>query len=337
MNTVSLDLMASRPELEFPAPNHARALLPRAQCPKPLQGCLVKLLEAAPETVIVWNDRNRILYVNSAGRSMLGIGQSTSVVARSLSEFYSRRAYRRLVEEAMPVCLSRGVWQGQGTLLDQCCSEIPVSQAVTAQPFAESDACGEIVFSSIAWDMRESKQTERQLRHQATHDALTGLPNRALLLDRLTQALRVADRNGSSAAVLFMDLDDFKGLNDRFGHEHANQVLSDIARRLRSRVRATDTVARYGGDEFVLLVCGLKAPTDLERIGALLRQTFSEPVVINRKCVRVRASIGVAVYPGDGDDALSLLHKADVMMYRVKAARKRRFGASGSTGAWAAK
>lgn len=305
----------------------ARSLL-QAQCPKPLRGCLLTLLEATPASVMVWNRRNRLLYMNTMGRSLLSIDREANVVARSLSEFYTPHAYRRLVDEAIPACISRGVWHGESTMLDQTGSDVAVSQVLVVQRLAEPRAGDEFVFSSIAWDMREHKQTERQLRHQATHDSLTGLPNRALLVDRLGHALHAAKRDGSVAAVIFIDLDDFKGLNDRFGHERANEMLIEIARRLKAGVRAADTVARYAGDEFVVLVSGLTAPADLERIRRLVRKTFSQPVMIGGEYVHVRASVGVAVYPGDGDDARGLLRKADVLMYEAKAGHKRREGRS---------
>jgi diguanylate cyclase (GGDEF)-like protein len=182
------------------------------------------------------------------------------------------------------------------------------------------------VLSSIAWDMREHKSTEQRLRRQATHDALTDCPNRGLLMDRLEQALHSAERHRRVVGVLFLDLDGFKQINDTLGHEPANTLLRDFSQRLRARLRVEDTLARYGGDEFVMVVPEIGAPSDVEYVTRKVSQALGEPFVVAGKSIRLSASVGVAVYPQDGEDAETLLRKADSRMYRHKKRTKTRAG-----------
>ena len=178
------------------------------------------------------------------------------------------------------------------------------------------------VLASIAWDIRPYKSTEEALRRQATHDALTDCPSRALLMDRLAQAMHRAERRGRMVGVLFLDLDGFKQINDTFGHETANQVLREVAERMRTHLRAEDTVARYGGDEFVLVVPDLTAASDVDRAVQQAREVLAEPVVVSGVRIPVGASVGVALYPLDGKDPETLLRTADSAMYQAKRAKK---------------
>jgi diguanylate cyclase (GGDEF)-like protein len=157
-----------------------------------------------------------------------------------------------------------------------------------------------------------------QLRHLATHDALTGLPNRVLLDDRLAQAIAHADRDSQPFAVLMLDLDRFKLINDSFGHRSGDTVLNEVARRLQSLVRSIDTVARVGGDEFVLVVSPSAARSDAEEIGKRANEILSAPFQVEGVDLRVSSSIGIAFYPTDGGSAESVLAHADAAMYCAK-------------------
>jgi diguanylate cyclase (GGDEF)-like protein len=156
-----------------------------------------------------------------------------------------------------------------------------------------------------------------QLRHLATHDALTGLPNRVLLDDRLAQAIAHADRDAQSFAVLMLDLDRFKLINDSFGHRSGDRVLNEVARRLQGLLRSIDTVARVGGDEFVLVVSPA-ARTDAEEIGKRANEMLCAPIQLEGVDLRVSSSIGIAFYPTDGASAESVLAHADAAMYGAK-------------------
>ncbi len=163
------------------------------------------------------------------------------------------------------------------------------------------------------------QRKERHLQHMAYHDALTDLPNRDLFLDRLEHALQLAERNGDRVAVLFIDLDRFKEINDSFGHKTGDLVLQLVADRLWQSVREEDTLARLGGDEFVLLLGDLKHGDDASRVARKLIDAFSLPINTGKNEFFLTASIGISIFPTDGADAESLLKNADAAMYRAKA------------------
>jgi diguanylate cyclase (GGDEF)-like protein len=165
---------------------------------------------------------------------------------------------------------------------------------------------------------RGLEAANRQLRHLATHDALTGLPNRVLLDDRLTQAMAHADRAARSLAVLVCDLDRFKLINDSLGHGAGDQLLQEVAQRLTALVRSVDTVARYGGDEFVLLVSPIAEREDAIRLAARTIEALQAPVRIAGIDVHTSPSVGIAFYPGDGVSVEALLAHADAAMYCAK-------------------
>ena len=176
------------------------------------------------------------------------------------------------------------------------------------------------VATRIASIAIERKRAEDRIHFMANHDALTGLPNRALLDDRLTQALRLAKLEGTRLAVVFLDIDNFKLINDGLGHGAGDQLLKRVAKRIGAAIGPADTVVRLGGDEFVVLL--MERAGGSEYVAATLRglrSAIGEPITLNGRGVRVTCSLGVATYPDDGPDAESLLANADAAMYRAKA------------------
>ncbi len=170
----------------------------------------------------------------------------------------------------------------------------------------------------VARDVTERELAGARDRHHAYHDALTGLPNRLLFQDRLSQALRQTARCGGCAGVVFVDLDHFKLVNDTFGHDVADLLLVDVARRIQGALRETDSVARQGGDEFLVLLPGLSDAGQARTLCEVLLGALREPFRLDGREVRVTASVGVAVYPGDGADATTLVKHADLAMYQSK-------------------
>jgi diguanylate cyclase (GGDEF)-like protein/PAS domain S-box-containing protein len=169
------------------------------------------------------------------------------------------------------------------------------------------------------------KQAERNLQFVATHDALTGLFNRSMFSQRLQQALAQAHRHERRLAVLFIDLDGFKVINDTLGHDAGDVVLADLAVRLRECMREGDTLGRMGGDEFVVLIEGYREDTQLLEVARKALETVAQPFVLRENSYHITASIGIAAYPQDGRDATDLLKNADIAMYRAKEQGKNNF------------
>ena len=169
-------------------------------------------------------------------------------------------------------------------------------------------------------DVTERQRYQDQIAHRATHDELTGLPNRTLLLDRLQQAIAAAARSGRGVGVIFIDLDDFKLINDSLGHGAGDVALRAIATRLAACVREVDTVARFGGDEFVLVIAEQAGSGGVDRVIARIEAAFAEPLDIAGALHYLTGSIGYCCYPQHGDDAESLLMRADSAMYQAKQA-----------------
>ncbi len=183
----------------------------------------------------------------------------------------------------------------------------------------ERDAAGRpLEVLGMVRDITREKASQERLWHQAHHDSLTGLSNRSLLHEHLAQALRRAERNTGRVALVVCDLDGFKPINDRMGHDAGDVVLVAVAQRLREGVRESDVVARVGGDEFVLLLENVQDSGAVYGICLKLIDLFEEPVEVNYESVRIGLSLGAAIYPEDGDDADTLLQRADRAMYRSK-------------------
>jgi diguanylate cyclase (GGDEF)-like protein len=167
-------------------------------------------------------------------------------------------------------------------------------------------------------DISLLKETQKELEQLASFDTLTELPNRRLLQDRLVQGLLRAERRKVSMAVMFVDLDGFKGVNDTLGHDVGDLLLREVARRLSTCIRASDTIGRIGGDEFAVILEDALLPGDAEQIGERIVAAFTAPFMLKGQLVRTSASIGIAIYPQDGVDGESLLKNADVAMYKAK-------------------
>ncbi|NDU85075.1 MAG: EAL domain-containing protein [Ferrovum sp.] len=180
-------------------------------------------------------------------------------------------------------------------------------------------------YIAVFKDITEQKESEARFIYQANHDRLTGLPNRHLLHDRLARAIRLAERNQHKLALLFLDLDNFKWVNDSLGHATGDQLLISVSQRLQASVRSSDTVARLGGDEFVVL---LQQPSGHQELGAIaekLIQAIEQPIFLGGYDFHTTSSIGISLYPEDGQEAEILLKHADTAMYAAKAGGKSGF------------
>jgi diguanylate cyclase (GGDEF)-like protein/PAS domain S-box-containing protein len=174
------------------------------------------------------------------------------------------------------------------------------------------------VFMVNAHDITERKKTEERLHFLANYDSLTGLPNRSLMMDRLSQSLANAKRADTTCALFFMDLDGFKAVNDNLGHDAGDQLLKLVARRLQGSLRNSDSIGRLGGDEFIILAQNLNSTQDISQLAEKIINKVAEPATIKGEEVQVTASLGVAIYSTENDDVNSLLRKSDSAMYKAK-------------------
>jgi diguanylate cyclase (GGDEF)-like protein/PAS domain S-box-containing protein len=205
----------------------------------------------------------------------------------------------------------------------------PVHVSVTISPIR--DRQGQVVGASkIARDIGAKKALESRLEHLAHHDALTDLPNRVLLADRIQQSLILARRQGFNVAVLYIDLDGFKQVNDAHGHAAGDALLIALSQRMKEALREVDTLARIGGDEFAGVLSDVKGMDECRHLLQRVLQACASPVPIGGQPVRVSASIGVAVYPQDDVPAEELLRHADQAMYLAKQAGKNQYRIFGS-------
>lgn len=169
------------------------------------------------------------------------------------------------------------------------------------------------------YDIADRRLVEDQVEYMAYHDALTGLPNRALFLDRLKQAITVAEREKGRVVLMFADLDKFKPVNDQYGHHVGDSLLKAVAERISGCLRKSDSVARIGGDEFVILLPSVKTEEDASGIAEEIRQAMTLPFEIKGLTLNISSSVGVAVYPDHADGEQELIKRADVAMYHASA------------------
>jgi diguanylate cyclase (GGDEF)-like protein/PAS domain S-box-containing protein len=170
----------------------------------------------------------------------------------------------------------------------------------------------------VSQDISARKAREEAVRFLAYHDSLTGLPNRRLLDDRLAQAIHLAQRRDSKLAVMLIDLDDFKAVNDSLGHRAGDAVLREVAQRLALCVRKADTLARHGGDEFVIVVSDIQADADCRMVAEKVLKSLAAPLQVEGRALALGASVGISLFPGDAADGDALLRNADAAMYRAK-------------------
>ncbi len=259
--------------------------------------------------------RGRMLYVSEAARTLLGY-EAAQMVGHSIFEFIAeedhhvlRQVTARIEQERSPQTFSYRVVRKDG-------SRIWFETTSRAIPDPVTGELSEIV--AVSRDISERRRAEEQIEYQAYHDALTGLPNRLLFRDRLTIALAHAKRQQTPVAVMFLDLDRFKYVNDTLGHSLGDELLRAVAARLRTVLREGDTIARMGGDEFTVLLTDLVSPTDAAKIAQKLLDTIAHPIRVEGHELYATTSIGIALYPSDGDSAEALLQNADSAMYRAK-------------------
>jgi len=285
------------------------------------QRLAASVFDNAHEGIMITNQAGTIVEVNSTFSELTGfsraeaIGQTPDLLKSGHHDaaFY-REMWRKIAED--------GYWQGEIWNRKKS-GEIFVEQLTISSVQDRTGAISHYV--AIFSDITVIKQHQQRLEHLAHFDALTQLPNRMLLADRMQLAMAQTERSGKVLAVCYLDLDNFKPINDEFGHSVGDYLLIDVAQRLKTCVRAGDTVARLGGDEFVLLIANLEDLHECEHAMGRIIAALSQPFRVSQRQVCVSASIGVTLYPHDGADSDTLLRHADQAMYAAKQAGRNRY------------
>ena len=276
---------------------------------------LVQVLEATSDYVGISEPTGKIIYMNAAGRKLTGAPESGDV-GKSAIDIHPQWASERVEGEGRRAAERDGLWHGESALLGADGTEIPVSQVITAHKGPNGTIR---FFSTIARDIRDRKAYEERLQYFANYDPLTGLPNRSLLGDRALQGIAHAKRAGRPTALLVMNLDRFKLVNESYSHGAGDTLLRMVADRLRGAVREGDTVARLGADAFAVLATDLARADDVSAVARKIREAMHAPFWLEARDLHVTVSIGASIYPRDGEDFDILLRNADAAMHRVKA------------------
>jgi diguanylate cyclase (GGDEF)-like protein/PAS domain S-box-containing protein len=287
------------------------------------------VIDETTDFVLIADVDGRIRYMNRSLLEMLGLeAQKPGSAERNVTELLTAASRERFLSDALPVVRDKGIWRGELAMVQSVSgSEMPVSQVLIGHrgPTGVVES-----ISSISRDITDRLAMEEQLTRLALHDSLTGLPNRRLFFDRLDVALARAQRTGAPVGVLFVDVDDFKSINDTMGHEAGDTVLVEVARRLVECVRPSDTVCRLGGDEFSVLCEHVGDEQGVATLGQRLGRRVAEPIDIGGTDVRVTVSVGVVTATSVPEGPERLLHLADAAMYDAK--RRGKGGVTGSGG-----
>ncbi|MGL3709461.1 putative bifunctional diguanylate cyclase/phosphodiesterase [Leptospirillum ferriphilum] len=276
-------------------------------------------LKSIGDAVMTTDERGLVTYLNPLAEELTGWrsdeaqGNPVSGVFRIVNE-YTRapveNPVERVLEQGMVVGLANHT-----LLLCKDGREISIEDSAAPVRDSEGNVQGCVI---VFRDVTEKRKLEQRIQYQANYDALTGLPNRHLFQDRLGQAIVRAQRSGRLFALLYLDVDHFKNINDRLGHPFGDYVLVELGRRFRNIIRETDTIARIGGDEFAIILEELSDRHEALVLGRRLMNEAGAPIRINHAKSGLTVSIGIALYPGDGTDATDLVRNADIALYQVK-------------------
>jgi diguanylate cyclase (GGDEF)-like protein/PAS domain S-box-containing protein len=267
-------------------------------------------MTASMDGIAILDEGYRFTYLNDALAKLYGYPSQLAMLGIPLNDLYEPEEIERFAREVLPAVRKDGRWRGEANGRRHDGSLFPQEISLTS-----IDGGGMVC---VVRDITERTYAEEQIKHLAYHDALTGLPNRLLFKDRLTVAISHAQRDRKRLAVLFLDLDRFKVINDSLGHNIGDQLLQAVAERIESCVRDSDTVARLGGDEFTLLLPQLNRSEDAGPIAEKLLESLRHPFHLEGREFLITTSIGISLYPEDGTDAETLIKNADTAMYQAK-------------------
>jgi diguanylate cyclase (GGDEF)-like protein/PAS domain S-box-containing protein len=275
---------------------------------------LSQAVDQSPVSVMITDPDGRIEYVNMAFERATGFSEAE--VLGSVDSLLQASGTTDEFTTGLRETLARGEsWEGE--FLSHRRSGEQFWEYAHVSPVLADDGTVRR-FLAVKEDITERKRQHQRILYQAHYDQLTELPNRTLSLDRMQQLIGQSSRQRTKIAVLFVDLDDFKKINDSLGHEAGDQVLVQAARRFRECLREQDTVGRLGGDEFIVIVSGLQRPEDAGLVADSLLAQFEHPFLVGDRELLLSASIGIAICPDDGEDSVEMLRKSDAAMYHAK-------------------
>lgn len=273
------------------------------------------VFESTLEGIMITDAKTNIISVNEAFCEITGYG-SEEIIGCTPAMFESERHSKAFFRQLWDILNKTGQWRGEIWNRRKSGEVFPAWVNISAVPNIADDRFGHYV--AVFTEITELKLSEERLNYLAHHDPLTGLPNRLLFQDRLEQGVLQAQRRKSMIAVMFLDLDRFKLINDTLGHPIGDELLVAVAERLRRCARETDTIARLGGDEFAVILSSLTREKDVEHVAQKIIQALSSVFCVGGHEVFVTTSIGITFYPGLNNDRSKLLEQADVAMYHAK-------------------
>lgn len=275
---------------------------------------LFTAIEQSPISVVVVDLAANIEYVNPRFSAITGYSRE-EVLGKNPRILQSGLTPKQTYDELWKKVTSGQAWQGE-LINKRKNGEIYWEDAYIAPVKQPSGEVTHFVAAKI--DITDRKAMEEQVQRLAQYDPLTDLPNRRLFSDRLQQALALAERDRTRLALMFLDLDRFKPINDKYGHAMGDVVLKEVATRIQSSLRASDTLARIGGDEFVVLLPNVSSVRDVVGVAEKVREVLNQPFIVDGQVMSLSSSAGIALYPEHGDTEQSLVRNADTAMYYAK-------------------
>ncbi len=272
------------------------------------------VFEASSDAIMIVDSSRKVKMVNSAFCKMTGF-DSSEIQGRNPQILGAERKDIQFLEKVWNIAEDKGEWQGEVWKRRKSGERYPEWLSITAVKNRDGETEDLVAISS---DMTTRKQAENRIRYQANYDPLTDLPNRNLFMDRLRQGISRAKREGTMLALLFIDLDRFKYINDSFGHAVGDQLLIKVASLLKECVRNSDSIARFGGDEFAIILSPIYGSENASRVSSLILERLGQAIDLEGYEVVSEGSIGISLFPNDGDNEEILVKNADTAMYRAK-------------------
>jgi len=291
------------------------------------QSRLTAILEATPDLICIADIDGFLTYLNKAGHTLLEIPDDEDLSKIRLTDFHDRDGATLIMSEGIPYAIKHGMWKKETTFISKSNEKILTSQVLITHKSSQ----GEIdFFSTVAKDIRSLRSAEETIKYLAYYDTLTGLANRNELLKRLDHEIDRVQRNKVHSALLYIDLDNFKNVNDSLGHPTGDLVLIKIAQRLQTEIRGEDTLARLGGDEFVVILTGLssnslEALNQARKVTKKLNEFITQDIFVEHMTFNLTASIGISMFSAGADSSHELLRFADTAMFEAKKAGKNQF------------